>query len=94
MTENLTRECACLDCGKPFTPVKRHQRFCSASCRGKHHYAPQKKETEERRQERQNARYLHLNRDRSLGFDGRCGGPGRSEERQSCFRRDKVFYQI
>jgi hypothetical protein len=75
MTENLTRACAFLDCGKSFAPVKRYQRFCSASCRGKHHYAPRKKETEERRQERRNARFRDRNRDRSLCFDGHYGGP-------------------
>ena len=75
MTENSTRACAFLDCRKAFTPVTRHQRFCSASCRGKNHYAPQKKETEERRRERRNARFRDRNRDRALGFDGRYGGP-------------------
>jgi hypothetical protein len=93
MTENSTRVCAFSNCGKPFAPVKRHQRFCSATCRAANHYAPKQQETKERRQKRVNDRFAARNRDRSLSFDGRYGGPGLSEERPTCFSRDKFVYQ-
>ena len=58
-------------CGRPFTPTNRRQRFCSARCRSAARHLPMKLEAQERR----NARLRARNRDRSLGFDGRYGGP-------------------
>jgi hypothetical protein len=58
-------------CRETFVPANRRQRFCSDRCRAAAHYLPLKRA----KQERKNARLRALNRDRSLGFDGRYGGP-------------------
>jgi hypothetical protein len=58
-------------CQKAFKPTNKRQRFCSAKCRAAAKYLPLKMFNIETK----NARFARLNRDRSLGFDGRYGGP-------------------
>src|SRR5437588_517952 len=70
--------CALFECRKKFTPTNRRQRFCSGRCRAAASYLPAKRANEAKRRMSlplKNAKFKELNRDRSLGFDGRYGGP-------------------
>jgi hypothetical protein len=68
----------CLNCCDEFTPANRRQRFCSGRCRAAAAYLVTKRTNEAKRLAalpQKNADFVGFNRDRSLGFDGRYGGP-------------------
>jgi hypothetical protein len=66
--------CAFLGCQKPFSPSNKRQRFCSGRCRAANSYFPTKQAV----QVRKNTEFASRNCFRSLGVDGRYGGPGNS----------------
>ena len=82
--------CALFDCRREFTPTNQRQRFCSGRCRAAASYLPIKQANEEKRLAalpQKNAEFAAFNRDRSLGFDGRYGGPTPSWHRPKPRRR-------
>jgi hypothetical protein len=68
----------CGYCHQPFQPTNKRQRFCSARHRAAANYLPTKMDNETKRLAdlpRKNEEFASRNRDRSIGFDGRYGGP-------------------
>jgi hypothetical protein len=61
----------CGHCKTPFQPTNKRQRFCKDTCRAAAHYAPTKATNEAKSRENFRRRRRH----KSLGFDGRYGGP-------------------
>jgi hypothetical protein len=83
-----TSFCTLFGCKKPFRPTNKRQRFCSGKCRAASYYLPTKLANAVRKEAeylaelpRKNAEFASRNWHRSLGFDGRYGGPG-----NSCYR--------
>ncbi len=62
---------ACEWCGAAFVPVNKRQRFCGVRCRVASHRDPHNRLAAIKKE----AVFKARNRDKSLGFDGRYGGP-------------------
>jgi hypothetical protein len=64
----------CQQCKQSFQPTNKRQRFCSGKCRATAYYIPIKQSNAKRKLKR----FQDRNRAKSLGFDGRYGGPTNS----------------
>ena len=89
--------CALFECSKEFTPTNRRQRFCSGRCRAAASYLLKKRANEAKRLKQKNEEFAAFNYDRSLGFDGRYGGPTptthRDHKRRKTDPRAKRYWE-
>lgn len=74
---------SCVLCGTDIPLTKRSgSSFCSRACQ-KQKSNLARNRANAQKQEARNRNFLHLNRDKAIGFDGRYGGPlNKSEEKK------------